>query len=133
MNLLNIWAKPPGSGLCATWLGHSTVLIEIDGLRGLTDPVWGPRVSPSRLLGPKRCHPVPVRLPAMPPIDLVIVSHALHDDLDYPTIRKLVERDVLFVTSLGVGAGRSTATFPDALAATVLFTSCELFFGDILV
>ena len=47
------------SGLRATWLGHSTVLIEIDGYRVLTDPVWGPRASPSRLVGPKRFQPVP--------------------------------------------------------------------------
>src|SRR4030095_11405713 len=39
MSPLDAWRKPPGSGLRATWLGHSTVLIEIDGLRVLTDPV----------------------------------------------------------------------------------------------
>ena len=65
-----VWARPPTSGLRATWLGHSTVLIEIDGLRVLTDPVWGPRASPSRLAGPKRFQPVPVALRALPPIDL---------------------------------------------------------------
>ena len=59
-NPLEAWRKPPASGLRATWLGHSTVLIEIDGLRVLTDPVWGPRASPSRLAGPKRFQPVPV-------------------------------------------------------------------------
>ena len=80
------------------------MLIEIDGLRVLTDPVWGPRASPSRLAGPKRFQPVPVPLRAMPPIDLVIVSHDHYDHLDYPTIRELAKRDVPFVTSLGVGA-----------------------------
>ena len=104
MNPLEAWARPPASGLRATWLGHSTVLIEIDGLRVLTDPVWGPRASPSRLAGPKRFQPVPVRLRAMPPLDLVIVSHDHYDHLDYPTIRELAKRDVPFVTSLGVGA-----------------------------
>jgi L-ascorbate metabolism protein UlaG (beta-lactamase superfamily) len=101
---LDTWSKPPGSGLRATWLGHSTVLLEIDGLRVLTDPVWGPRASPSRFLGPKRFQPVPVPLRALPPIDLVLVSHDHYDHLDYPTIRKLRARDVPFVTSLGVGA-----------------------------
>jgi L-ascorbate metabolism protein UlaG (beta-lactamase superfamily) len=90
--------------LRATWLGHSTVLIEIDGLRVLTDPVWGPRASPSRFAGPKRFQPVPVRLRAMPPLDLAVVSHDHYDHLDYPTIRELAKRDVPFVTSLGVGA-----------------------------
>ena len=104
MNPLDAWAKPPASGLRATWLGHSTVLIEIGGRRVLTDPVWGPRASPSRLIGPKRFQPVPVHLRAMPPIDVVIVSHDHYDHLDYPTIRELARRDVPFVTSLGVGA-----------------------------
>src|SRR6202795_4104141 len=52
MNPRDAWARPPASGLRAPWLGHSTVLIEIDGLRVLTDPAWGPRASPSRLAGP---------------------------------------------------------------------------------
>lgn len=99
-----LWARPVGSGLRATWLGHSTVLIEIDGYRVLTDPVWGARASPSRLLGPKRFQPVPVPLSAMPPLDLVIVSHDHYDHLDYPTIRALARTGVPFVTSLGVGA-----------------------------
>jgi L-ascorbate metabolism protein UlaG (beta-lactamase superfamily) len=80
------------------------VLIEIDGLRVLTDPVWGPRASPTRLAGPKRFQPVPVALRAMPPIDLVLVSHDHYDHLDYPTIRALARMEVPFGTSLGVGA-----------------------------
>jgi L-ascorbate metabolism protein UlaG (beta-lactamase superfamily) len=104
INPLDAWTRPPDSGLRATWLGHSTVLIEIDGLRVLTDPVWGLRASPSRLAGPKRFQPVPVALRAMPPIDLVVVSHDHYDHLDYPTIRELAKLDVPFVTSLGVGA-----------------------------
>src|SRR6202165_5074157 len=104
VNPLEAWAKPPASGLRATWLGHSTVLIEIDGLRVLPDPVWGPRASPSRLAGPKRFQPVPISLRALPPVDLVMVSHDHYDHLDYPTIRELAKSDVPFVTSLGVGA-----------------------------
>jgi len=98
------WTRPPGSGLRVTWLGHSTVLIEIDGFRVLTDPVWGARASPSRLAGPKRFQPVPVALRALPPIDLVLISHDHYDHLDYPTVRQLRKRAVPFVTSLGVGA-----------------------------
>jgi L-ascorbate metabolism protein UlaG (beta-lactamase superfamily) len=101
---LAAWSRPPASGLRATWLGHSTVLIEIDGHRVLTDPVWGPRASPSRLAGPKRFHPAPVPLRALPSIDLVLVSHDHYDHLDYPTIRELARGKVPFVTSLGVGA-----------------------------
>src|SRR5262245_46883387 len=104
LNPLEAWRRKPGSGLRATWLGHSTVLIEIDGLRVLTDPVWGARASPSRLAGPRRFQPVPIALGALPPVDLVVVSHDHYDHLDYPTIRELARRDVPFVTSLGVGA-----------------------------
>ena len=98
------WTTKPGSGLRATWLGHSTVLLEMDGLRILTDPVWGKRASPSRWAGPKRFQAVPVPLKAMPEIDLVVISHDHYDHLDYPSIRELARRQVPFVTSLGVGA-----------------------------
>jgi len=98
------WRAPPGTGLRATWLGHSTVLVEIDGVRVLTDPVWGPRASPSQIAGPKRFQPVPVALRALPPVDAVLVSHDHYDHLDYPTIRELARQEVPFVTSLGVGA-----------------------------
>jgi len=101
---LTVWARPPGGGLRATWLGHSTVLLEIGGLRVLTDPVWGPRASPFRLAGPKRFQPVPVPLRRMPPIDLVVLSHDHYDHLDYPTVSALARTGVPFVTSLGVGA-----------------------------
>jgi L-ascorbate metabolism protein UlaG (beta-lactamase superfamily) len=99
-----IWSTPPGSGLRATWLGHSTVLVEIDGRRVLTDPVWGRRASPFRLIGPKRFQPVPVPLRSLPPIDAVIISHDHYDHLDMATVRELAKLDVPFVTSLGVGA-----------------------------
>lgn len=104
LNPLDTWRRPAGTGLRATWLGHSTVLVEIDGLRVLTDPVWGARASPSRLAGPRRFQPVPVALRALPPLDLVLVSHDHYDHLDYPTIRELARQSVPFVTSLGVGA-----------------------------
>jgi L-ascorbate metabolism protein UlaG (beta-lactamase superfamily) len=105
VNPLPQWLKPASSGLRATWLGHSTVLIEIDGYRVLTDPVWGPRASPSQLAGPKRFQPVPVRLRAMPPVDLIVISHDHYDHLDYPTLRALAQHTTMpIVTSLGVGA-----------------------------
>jgi L-ascorbate metabolism protein UlaG (beta-lactamase superfamily) len=101
---LEAWARPPESGLRVTWLGHSTVLIEIGGRRLLTDPVWGLRASPSRLAGPRRFQPVPVPLRTLPPLDAVLISHDHYDHLDYPTIRELRRHPVPFITSLGVGA-----------------------------
>ena len=104
VNPLAFWRRAPHTGLRVTWLGHSTVSIEIEGVRILTDPVWGPRASPLHFAGPKRFHPVPVALREMPPVDLVIISHDHYDHLDYPTIRALAKSDIPFVTSLGVGA-----------------------------
>jgi L-ascorbate metabolism protein UlaG (beta-lactamase superfamily) len=104
MSPLDTWAVKPQTGLRVTWLGHSTMLIEIGGVRILTDPVWGPRASPSAIVGPKRFQAVPISLGEMPPVDVVIVSHDHYDHLDYPTIRALAKTRVPFVTSLGVGA-----------------------------
>ena len=66
------WLRPPATGLRAAWLGHPSVLIEIDSFRVLTDPVWGPRASPSKLAGPKRFQPAPVALRGLPARDLVV-------------------------------------------------------------
>lgn len=97
------WTRPGETGLRATWLGHSTVLLEIDGWRILTDPVWGPRASPLPFAGPKRFQPVPVAIEALPRLDAILISHDHYDHLDYPSIRELAKLRVPFVTSLGVG------------------------------
>ena len=103
-NPIEPWQRKPDSGLRATWLGHSTVLVEIDGRRVLTDPVWGERASPTRFAGPKRFQPVPVPISGLPPLDAIIISHDHYDHLDYPTILEFLKSDVPIVTSLGVGA-----------------------------
>lgn len=97
------WGREPQSGLRATWLGHSTLLIELDGVRLLTDPVWGERASPSRLVGPKRFQPVPVALADLPDLDAVVLSHDHYDHLCEESVVELARRGVPFVTTLGVG------------------------------
>ncbi|MEV5736041.1 MBL fold metallo-hydrolase [Streptomyces sp. NPDC052292] len=97
-------AKPPTTGLRATWLGHSSVLVEMDGHRVLFDPVWGERCSPFPFAGPRRLHPVPLPLAALGPVDVVVVSHDHYDHLDMPTIKALAGTDTLFAVPLGVGA-----------------------------
>lgn len=94
----------PASGLRVTWLGHSTTLVEIDGLRLLTDPVWGPRTSPYSWVGPKRWYPPPIALADLPKIDAVLISHDHYDHLDAPTITAIKGWDTRFVVPLGVGA-----------------------------
>ncbi|HUQ09840.1 MAG TPA: MBL fold metallo-hydrolase [Steroidobacteraceae bacterium] len=104
VNPLDAWRHTAGTALRATWLGHSTVLVEMDGWRVLTDPVWGPRASPSRFIGPKRFQPVPVAMSDLPPLDVVLISHDHYDHLDYTTLRLLRRMSVPIITSLGVGA-----------------------------
>ena len=87
-----------------TWLGHATALVEIDGVRILTDPVWSERVSPSEWLGPRRFFPPPLPLEELPPIDAVVVSHDHYDHLDMRTIEALAARGARFLVPLGVGA-----------------------------
>jgi len=83
------FALPPASGLRATWLGHSTVLVEIDGARILFDPVWARRASPSSLIGPKRFHEPPLALDQLPPLDAIVASHDHYDHLDRGVVRAL--------------------------------------------
>ncbi|MFF1477408.1 MBL fold metallo-hydrolase [Streptomyces sp. NPDC058301] len=97
-------AKPPATGLRLTWMGHSSVLAEIDGRRVLFDPVWGERCSPFAFAGPKRLHPVPVPLASLGPVDVVVISHDHYDHLDLPTIRDLAGTETVFAVPLGVGA-----------------------------
>ena len=91
--------------LAVTWLGHATALVEIDGYRLLTDPVWSERCSPSKTLGPQRLHPVPLDLEALPALDAVVISHDHYDHLDMDTVRLLARTQrAVFVAPLGVGA-----------------------------
>ena len=97
------WGQPVDTGLRATWLGHSTVLLELDGRRVLTDPVLATRIGPVSFVGPKRFHPAPATVEELPPLDVVLVSHDHFDHLCRRTIEQLARRRVPFVTALGVG------------------------------
>jgi len=109
---VSVYATAPQSGLRVTWMGHSSVLLEIDGLRVLIDPMWDERASPMRWAGPKRFFAAPMRLEELPPVDVVVVSHDHYDHLGEATIRGLAGldsmREARWLTSLGVGvaAGR---------------------------
>ncbi|MCE9672556.1 MBL fold metallo-hydrolase [Myxococcus stipitatus] len=99
-----VWATRPESGFRVTWLGHSTLLLELNGARVLTDPVFGERASPMSFAGPRRFHPTPVALDALPDLDVVLLSHDHYDHLCRSTVEALAKRRVPFVTALGVGA-----------------------------
>lgn len=91
----------PGA-MWATWIGHSTVLIQAGGLNILTDPIWSERASPFSWVGPKRVRAPGIRFEDLPKIDLVLISHNHYDHMDLKTLKRLQERDEpYFVTSLG--------------------------------
>jgi L-ascorbate metabolism protein UlaG (beta-lactamase superfamily) len=124
------FAAPPPSGLRVTWLGHSTILLEIDGHRFLTDPVWGERVGPTRFLGPKRWFPPLLALRELPPLDAVVLSHDHYDHLDYATIVALKDRSLTFVAPLGVGAHLERWGVPAAQIVEVDWWDARTF-GDL--
>jgi len=89
-------------GLHAAWLGHSTVLLKIDGFTILTDPVFSTRVGIS--LGPltvgiKRLVELPLASQDLPPIDLILLSHAHMDHFDLPSLRRLERLQTQVVTA----------------------------------
>jgi len=109
----SVLATPPASGLRVTWLGHSTMLVEIEGRRFLIDPVWSPRASPLDWVGPRRFFPPPIALEALPPLDAVVISHDHYDHLDRETVVALGARGATFVVPLGVGAHLAAWGIPE--------------------
>src|SRR5437764_6180328 len=84
--------KWPDTGLHAAWLGHTTVLLKIEGVTILTDPVFSTRIGLNfgpLTLGIKRLVRPALRLIELPKIDLVLLSHAHFDHFDLPTLRRL--------------------------------------------
>ena len=86
-----------------TWIGHATLLVQMDHATFLTDPIWSERASPVGFAGPKRMVPPGVAIASLPPIDFVLISHNHYDHLDVDTLRALAERNpgARFVAPLG--------------------------------
>jgi N-acyl-phosphatidylethanolamine-hydrolysing phospholipase D len=84
--------RAASSEIVVTWVGHSTLLVQLGSVNILTDPVWSERASPWRFLGPRRLVPPAVSIDALPPIDIVLLSHNHYDHLDAPTVRALAKR-----------------------------------------
>ena len=94
----------PVEGLRAIWLGHSSVYIELDGLRLLVDPVFSDYASPFIGIGPERSHPPPIALAGLPDIDAVLISHDHYDHLDMQTVQYLSSMGTHFLVPLGAGS-----------------------------
>ena len=102
-----IYETPPATGLRVTWMGHSTMLLEIDGVRVLIDPVWEQRAAPVEWFGPKRFFAPPLPLESLPSIHVVLFSHDHYDHLGARTVRRLANAPATaqaqWITPLGVG------------------------------
>jgi L-ascorbate metabolism protein UlaG (beta-lactamase superfamily) len=120
-SVIPISALPAGSmqiqsppGLRAIWLGHSSVYIELDGLRLLVDPVFSNHASPLSGIGPKRFHAPPIAMTDLPKIDAVMISHDHYDHLDMRTIQYLSSKGTHFFVPLGVGSHLDEWEIPDS-------------------
>ena len=82
-------ARVEGAGLRVSFVGHASWLIQTAGLNILLDPVWSQRASPFRFAGPKRVNDPGIAFEDLPPIDVVLVSHAHYDHLDVATLSRL--------------------------------------------
>jgi L-ascorbate metabolism protein UlaG (beta-lactamase superfamily) len=84
------WAAP--DRIAATFIGHSTFLLQIGGVCVLTDPIWSERCSPVSFAGPRRARRPGQSLDALPGVDIVLVTHNHYDHMDLPTLRRIRKR-----------------------------------------
>ncbi len=94
--------EPSKDDLTLTWLGHSTTLLQMQGMNILFDPVLSEISSPVSFAGSKRFSDLPITAEELPSIDLVIISHDHYDHLDYPTIQKIDGKVKKYIVPLGV-------------------------------
>ena len=85
----NALLHPIDSVLQVTWIGHSTFLVQLNGLNMLTDPIFSDRCSPVQWAGPKRITPPAIPYDSLPPIDIVLISHNHYDHLDRETVERI--------------------------------------------
>jgi L-ascorbate metabolism protein UlaG (beta-lactamase superfamily) len=88
-----------------TWVGHATVLVQLDGVNFLTDPNWSQVAGPFGRIGVSRYTPPGIRFEDLPRIDFVLISHDHYDHLDEATVRRLARTfDSRFIVPRGIGA-----------------------------
>jgi N-acyl-phosphatidylethanolamine-hydrolysing phospholipase D len=92
------WLRANQHQSTVTWVGHSTLLVQIDGINFLTDPMWSKTASPVPPIGPRRLVKLGLAIEDLPPIDFVVISHNHYDHMDVPTLKKLftINPDTVF-------------------------------------
>jgi N-acyl-phosphatidylethanolamine-hydrolysing phospholipase D len=100
-----------------TWVGHATLLIQLEGVNVLTDPQWSERASPVSFAGPRRLTPPGLRLEDLPPIHVVLISHDHFDHLDEATVKRLAAtaHPPRFYVPLGLKAWFATRGVTDVV------------------
>lgn len=88
-----------------TWVGHATLLVQVEHVTFLTDPIWSNRPSPVPIIGPGRFVEPGLALEDLPPIDFVLISHNHYDHLDLSTLRSLARRSPDTVVFVPLGNG----------------------------
>ena len=115
--------RVPGDEMKATWIGHSTVLIQTAGVNILTDPFLSPRASPLPFAGPKRVRPPALDAATLPPIDLILLSHNHYDHMDLAALSAIAARHAARVIT-----PRGTARW--VRKASARLTATELQWGE---
>jgi len=96
--------RAPHGHRSITWVGHATTLLQLGPVNVLTDPVWSERASPFQWLGPRRLMSPALDFDALPPVDVVLLSHNHYDHLDAGTVRRIASRfpETLWLCPLGL-------------------------------
>ena len=81
--------NPDESFFAITWLGHSSLFIQMHGRNILVDPVFSERISPVSWIGPKRFSQPSVAIDDLPEIDILVLTHDHYDHMDYGALKKL--------------------------------------------
>ncbi len=126
-------------GIRATYINHATILVQVDGLNILTDPIWSERASPVTFAGPQRIRPPGIAISDLPEIDLILISHNHYDHLDTATLKQLRQqqnKEPVIVSGLGNAALLRSLGYEQAIeldwngstsveSATVHFVECQ--------
>jgi N-acyl-phosphatidylethanolamine-hydrolysing phospholipase D len=101
-----MYPRGPGTESAATWIGHSTVLLQLGGLNVMTDPVFCQRAFPVQWLGPRRVMDPAMSLDELPPLDVILLSHNHYDHLDRSAVRRIARAhpSATWVVPLRLGA-----------------------------
>jgi N-acyl-phosphatidylethanolamine-hydrolysing phospholipase D len=98
--------RAAASEFTATWIGHSTVLMQIGGMNVITDPVFSQRASPLQWAGPRRIMDAALSIDALPPLDAILLSHNHYDHLDKVAVKQIVRANpnATWIVPLELGA-----------------------------